>query len=106
MKIYVFKAVKYSLAYGQAFKAQGLDRLKNFIISMLQKGIPADSMHLLFCPNGFICHDSKANGQTLVVKNRKNGDQKYWVSKGKPIDGKLVTLTITIVFLLALLSQL
>ena len=106
MKNYIYKEVKYSLTYGQSFTAQGTDRAKNFIASMLIKGIPPNSMHLLFCPEGFICHNSKANGQVLVVKDMRNGNKKYWVSKGKVIDSKLISVFITVLFLLAILSQL
>jgi hypothetical protein len=106
MKSYIYKEVKYSLTYGHSFTAQGVARAKNFIVSMLGKGIPAVSMHLLFCPDGFICHDSKANGQVLVVKDTNGSSKKYWVSKGKAVDNKLITVIITVLFLLAILSQL
>ncbi|PKG37702.1 hypothetical protein [Psychromonas sp. Urea-02u-13] len=106
MKSYIYKEVKYSLTYGHSFTAQGMARAKNFIISMLEKGIPPVSMHLLFCPEGFICHNSKANGQVLMVKESNGGSKKYWVSKGKAIDNKLISVLITVLFLLAILSQL
>lgn len=106
MKIYQYKEVKYSLAYGQTFSTQGTHRAKNFMQEMLHKGIPANTMHLIFCPNGFICHDSKANGQQLIIKKNSTGNKKYWVKKGKAIDNRLITTVIVVLFLLIMLSQL
>tara|TARA_R110001583_G_scaffold22377_4_gene83966 strand:- start:847 stop:1167 length:321 start_codon:yes stop_codon:yes gene_type:complete len=106
MKIYHYKEIKYSLAYGQSFSKQGIDRAKNFMHHMLDKGIPANTMHLIFCPDGFICHDSKANGNLLVIKESAVGNKKYWVKKGQKIDNKLITTVIFSLFLLLLLAQL
>lgn len=105
MKIYQYKDVQYSLAYGQSFTEQGIYRAKNFIIHMLKKGVPANSMQLIFCPDGFICHDSQANGQTLVVKQSSTGDKKYWVKKGKEIDNKLIAIVIFALFLLIFFAE-
>ncbi|WP_413698948.1 hypothetical protein ACLKMH_15430 [Psychromonas sp. KJ10-10] len=105
MKIYHYKDVQYSLAYGQSFTEQGFHRAKNFIQHMLKKGVPANSMQLIFCPDGFICHDSQANGQRLVIKQSPAGDKKYWVKKGKEIDNKLISTVIFALFLLICFTQ-
>ena len=105
MKIYHYKEIKYSLAYGQSFNKQGIHRAKNFMHHMLDREIPPNSIHLIFCPNGFICQGSKANGKRLVTKESSVGNKKYWVKKGQAIDNKLVAIIIFSLFLLLLMSQ-
>jgi hypothetical protein len=97
--------VKFSLLNSEQFSEEGLKRAKSMIVGMLEKGIEPNSMHLLFCKDGFICPNSKANGQVLQIRKTATGKGKFWVSKTQQINNHFISALLISLFLIGLVSQ-
>gem|GEM_PF-6880462 len=89
----------------EEFSEEGLKRAKRMIIAMLEKGTDPNSMHLLFCKDGFICPNSKANGQILQIRSTASGKGKFWVAEKQQKDNYIISALLISLFLLALFSQ-
>ncbi|WP_028864658.1 hypothetical protein [Psychromonas aquimarina] len=105
MKSYIYREVKLSLQHSDNFSEEGLERAKKMAALMLDKGIEANSMHLIFCREGFICADSQADGKVLEIRETSTGEGKFWVPKQKKRSRYTGTFLLISLFLLAVISE-
>ncbi|MCG6199783.1 hypothetical protein [Psychromonas antarctica] len=104
MKSYIYREVKLSLQHSENFTEEGLIRAKKMAISMLDKGISPNSMHLIFCREGFICPGSIADKLILESRKISTGEGKFWVSKKKSANKHGLTILLMSFFILACFS--
>ena len=97
MKNYIYRDVRLSLQNSNHFSEAGLARAKRMTMNILEKGISPETIHLIFCQDGFICPGSTAGDLVLEMREALTGKGKFWVSKKR--SGNRYTLTILLISL-------